>query len=76
MMSISFRYQKHAPMGKKSSGRICNLVIHEIEKEILTSAMGIHRLYSGIWVDNHICHGLDLPNNKLSSYMYLLTHCT
>jgi len=32
-------------MGQKSSGSICNLVVHEIEKEILRSKTHIHTLY-------------------------------
>ena len=33
------------PMGQKSSGSICNLVVHELEKKILQSTKYIHTLY-------------------------------
>ena len=32
-------------MGQKSSGSICNLVVHELEKKILQSSKYIHALY-------------------------------
>lgn len=33
------------PMGQRSSGSICNLVVHELEKIILSSTKHIHKLY-------------------------------
>ena len=47
------------PMGQKSSGSICNLVVHELEKKILQSMKYIRTLYR--YMDNTLVFWTGVP---------------